>query len=250
MAGGHRRRTCGNGRAQEREAPPPADPAATARGSRPSGFSAGRIKEASLESSPETGLWSESPAPARRCQPCAAGMARAAALRRTVARQARRTARRHRRGRSTGGKQTMFDYIIIGGGSAGCVLAARLSEDPDVTVALLEAGPADSSVLIHCPAGVAAAGRKNGQANWDFETDAAARPQRPARLPAARQGAGRLEFGQRHDLHPRPSRRLRPLGRRRQSGLVLSTMCCPISSAPRTTSAAPTPGTASAARST
>ncbi|MDO8317674.1 GMC family oxidoreductase [Rhodoferax sp.] len=49
----------------------------------------------------------------------------------------------------------MFDYLIIGGGSAGCVLAARLSEDPDVSVALLEAGPADSSVLIHCPAGLA-----------------------------------------------------------------------------------------------
>lgn len=49
----------------------------------------------------------------------------------------------------------MFDYVIIGGGSAGCVLAARLSEDPEVTVALLEAGPADSSVLIHCPAGLA-----------------------------------------------------------------------------------------------
>lgn len=50
----------------------------------------------------------------------------------------------------------MFDYLIIGGGSAGCVLAGRLSEDPGVTVALLEAGPADSSVLIHCPAGLAA----------------------------------------------------------------------------------------------
>ena len=63
----------------------------------------------------------------------------------------------------------MFDYIIIGGGSAGCVLAARLSEDPDVTVALLEAGPADSSVLIHCPAGLAVIA-KSGQANWKFET--------------------------------------------------------------------------------
>ncbi len=62
-----------------------------------------------------------------------------------------------------------FDHVIVGGGSAGCVLAARLSEDPSVTVALLEAGGDDRSVLIHCPAGLALLA-KTGQANWRFQT--------------------------------------------------------------------------------
>ncbi|MCE9660707.1 MAG: choline dehydrogenase [Burkholderiales bacterium] len=69
---------------------------------------------------------------------------------------------------TTGARQE-FDYVIVGGGSAGCVLAARLSEDPAVTVCLLEAGPADKSVLIHCPAGLAVLA-KNGAANWAFQT--------------------------------------------------------------------------------
>jgi choline dehydrogenase len=49
-----------------------------------------------------------------------------------------------------------YDYVIVGGGSAGCVLANRLSADPSVKVALLEAGPAIRTSLIHMPIGYAA----------------------------------------------------------------------------------------------
>ena len=62
-----------------------------------------------------------------------------------------------------------FDYVIVGGGSAGCVLSARLSEDPAVSVCLLEAGPPDTSALIHCPAGFPLLG-KTKQAGWYYTT--------------------------------------------------------------------------------
>jgi choline dehydrogenase-like flavoprotein len=63
------------------------------------------------------------------------------------------------------------DYLIVGAGSAGCVLAARLSEDPAASVALIEAGGTDASVLIHCPAGLALVARGVSKPiNWAFET--------------------------------------------------------------------------------
>ncbi|GAB1406300.1 GMC family oxidoreductase N-terminal domain-containing protein [Thermomonas brevis] len=63
----------------------------------------------------------------------------------------------------------MYDYIIIGAGSAGCVLANRLSEDPAVKVLLLEAGPRDWHPFIHMPAGLAKLVNRKG-VNWDYDT--------------------------------------------------------------------------------
>ncbi|MCY7355109.1 MAG: choline dehydrogenase [Lysobacter sp.] len=63
----------------------------------------------------------------------------------------------------------MYDYIIIGAGSAGCVLANRLSEHPDVKVLLLEAGPRDWHPFIHMPAGMAKLVGNKG-VNWNYDT--------------------------------------------------------------------------------
>ena len=63
-----------------------------------------------------------------------------------------------------------FDYIVVGAGSAGCVLAARLSEDPATRVLLLEAGPPDRSLWIQLPIGYGKT-MWSPTYNWCFHTD-------------------------------------------------------------------------------
>ncbi|EPA99410.1 GMC family oxidoreductase [Pseudomonas sp. G5(2012)] len=64
---------------------------------------------------------------------------------------------------------SVFDYIIVGAGAAGCVVANRLSEDPTVTVCLIEAGPPDNNLFIKMPAGfIKMVG--NPRYTWNFQT--------------------------------------------------------------------------------
>ena len=63
----------------------------------------------------------------------------------------------------------MHDYVIVGAGSAGCVLAGRLSEDPDARVLLLEAGGRDRSLNIKIPA--AFAKQFHTRLDWDYATE-------------------------------------------------------------------------------
>ncbi len=104
----------------------------------------------------------------------------------------------------------MFDYVIVGGGSAGCVVAARLAEDPGTRVLLLEAGPDASAVEeVRVPAAYSRLFRS--QYDWNYVTLPQERADaRPVYWPRGKV-ARRLVRDRRDDLRPRPPRRLRRL---------------------------------------
>jgi choline dehydrogenase len=60
----------------------------------------------------------------------------------------------------------MAHFVIVGAGSAGCVLAARLTEDPSIEVTLIEAGGADTDPEIHIPAAQSAL--RKSHCDWDY----------------------------------------------------------------------------------
>ena len=106
---------------------------------------------------------------------------------------------------------TEFDYIIVGAGTAGCVLAARLTQDPGTRVLLLEAGSPERTRAMTVPD--AWPGLLGTAADWADVTTAQA-DAGPVAYPRGR-GAGRVRRDQRHGPHPRPPHGLRRLGRGR-----------------------------------
>jgi hypothetical protein len=112
-----------------------------------------------------------------------------------------------RRGNTMKAAEEEFDYIVTGAGSAGCAVAARLSESGRYRVLLLEAGGKDRNPWIHIPMGFSRL-FADPNVNWMYESEPEAALNGRTMYQPRRQGTGRHQLHQRHGLHARQRGRL------------------------------------------